>query len=147
MKEKGFTLIEVLIAIALFVISILLLFQLVLLAMRTNLINAKRNDAIMTAFVESEKVKTTRFEDITDEFTTVYRNGTFYFVQKRVSVLPDKPELKEVRVGVYWGMEYGGLHTSHLRFDACMQQHQNIEECKNIAHHSYEYTFLIAEAL
>ncbi|GEM_PF-2813846 len=149
MKEKGFTLIELLISLALFVVSILLLFQLVLLAMRVNLINSKRNSAVMTAFTETEKVKAKRFEDIKDEFTEVYKEGTFYFVQKKVSIPEGKPELREIKIGVYWGMEaaVGPSGSGRSRFNECMRDNMDIEQCKSIPHHSYEYTFTIAEAL
>lgn len=149
MKEKGFTLIELLISLTLFVISILLLFQLVLLAMRVNLINSKRNNAVITAFTEIEKVKAKRFEDIRDGFIEIYKDGTFYFVQKKVTVPEGKPELKEVKIGVYWGMEapVGPYGSGRKQFNECMRDNMNIEQCKSIAHHSYEYTFAIAEAL
>lgn len=149
MKEKGFTLIELLISLALFVISILLLFQLVLLAMRVNFINSKRNNAVMTAFSETEKVKGKRFEDIKDEFTGIYKEGTFYFVQKKVTVPQGKPELKEIKIGVYWGMEapVGVYGSGRKQFNECMRDNMDIEQCKSIPHHSYEYTFTIAEAL
>jgi prepilin-type N-terminal cleavage/methylation domain-containing protein len=145
MKEKGFTLVELLISLALFVISILLLFQLVLLAMRVNLVNSKRNNAVITAFSETEKVKAKRFEDIKDEFTEVYKDGTFYFVQKKVTVPAEKPELKEIKIGIYWGMETGT--TKRNQFNECMRNNMDIEQCKSIPHHSYEYTFTVAEAL
>ncbi len=149
MKEKGFTLIELLISLALFVISILLLFQLVLLAMRVNLISSKRNAAVMTAFTETEKVKAKRFEDIRDEFTEVYKEETFYFVQKKVKIPEGKPELREIKIGIYWGMEapVGPYGSYRAQFNQCMRDNQNIEQCKSIPHHSYEYTFTIAEAL
>lgn len=148
MKDKGFTLIELLIALSLFVLSILLLFQLVLLAMRVNMVNAKRNNAIMTAFAESEKVKAKRFEDLKDEFTTVYKDGTFYFVQKTVTIPQDLAgsfisEMREIKVGVYWGWE-----TAHRKgFDQCMEAQKDIEQCKSYPHHSYEHIFYITEAL
>lgn len=154
MKDKGFTLIELLIALSLFVLSILLLFQLVVLAMRVNVVNAKRNIAIMTAFTESEKVKAKRFEDLKDEFTTVYKDGTFYFVQKIVKIPRDKdgsiiPEMREIKIGVYWGMEravgYGGSYRKE--FEQCMEANKDIEQCKSYPHHSYEHILYIAEAL
>ncbi len=149
MKEKGFTLIELLISLALFVISILLLFQLVLLAMRVNLINSTRNNAVLTAFTETEKVKAKRFEDIRDEFTEIYKEGTFYFVQKKVKIPEGKPELREIKIGIYWGTEAARKFYSARRreFEQCMRDNQDIEQCKSIPHHSYEYTFTIAEAL
>lgn len=147
MKERGFTLIELLIALSLFVLSILLLFQLVLLAMRVNFTTAKRNQAVMVAFSESEKVKGKRFEDLQDEFTIVYKDGTYYFVQKTVKIPLDKDgrlinEMREIKVGVYWGWE--GLGSN---FNECMKNNQNIEQCKNHPHHSHEHTFYLTEEL
>ncbi len=148
MKERGFTLIELLVALSLFVLSILLLFQLVLLAMRVNVVNSKRNIAIMTAFAESEKFKAKRFEDLKDEFTIVYREGTFYFVQTSVRIPQDEKgnlmsEMREIKMGVYWGWE--GLRRKD--FDNCMKTQQNIEQCKNYPYHSHEHIFYIAEEL
>lgn len=147
MKERGFTLIELLIALSLFVLSILLLFQLVLLAMRVNFTTAKRNQAVMVAFSESEKVKGKRFEDLHDEFTIVYKDGTYYFVQKTVKTPLDKDgklinEMREIKVGVYWGWE--GLGSN---FNECMKNNQNIEQCKVYPHHSHEHTFYLTEEL
>lgn len=151
MKDKGFTLIELLIALSLFVLSILLLFQLVVLAMRVNVVNAKRNNAIMTAFTETEKVKAKRFQDLKDEFTTVYKDGTFYFVQKTVKIPRDKdgniiPEMREIKVGVYWGWETAYI-IHRKEFDQCMEVQKDIEQCKSYPHHSYEHILYIAEAL
>lgn len=156
MKEKGFTLIELLIALSLFVLSILLLFQLVLLAMRVNVLNAKRNQAVMIAFSESEKVKGKRFEDLPDgfkEFTIHFKDGTYYFVHKTVRIPLDREgklmnEMREVKVGIYWGWEFRvWQYIRSTEFSECMKNKQNIEECKNYPHHSYESTFYITEAI
>ncbi|MGQ9618317.1 MAG: type IV pilus modification PilV family protein [Candidatus Aminicenantia bacterium] len=154
-EEKGFTLIEVLVSLAIFVLLIITLFQLVLLAMRTNVITGKRNNAVNAVFVEAEKIKVKRFEDIQNYFTQIYQDGTFYFVQTDVNFPPTAPGLqnnqylKEIKIGVYWGMEYpvGYYGSQRKDFNQCMIENQNIEQCKNIAHHSYEYTFYVAEAL
>lgn len=107
-NEKGFSLIEILVALLLMQLVLLVLLEVAVLIMNTNLRDTLRDFGVQVTQTEIAKYRSQRFEDIpTGTKTSVYQRkiGSAHYefnVTSTVSDVPGNPDLKTLQVLTQW---------------------------------------------
>lgn len=98
----GFSLIEMLAAMALLCIGLLALCSCFGTTVISNVYAAERGDAVRLAQEQMEEAKGMRFSDVTSRTERVDRNGMIYNCRMDVKERISNPDLKDVAVTVAW---------------------------------------------
>ncbi|MDA8170025.1 MAG: prepilin-type N-terminal cleavage/methylation domain-containing protein [Nitrospiraceae bacterium] len=116
MDRKGVSLVEVLIAMALFLFVFMALLQTSLLSLDTNVSNMLRNEAIKIGAMDMNDARNTLFNNVASGGPVVvdrsFRNMTVPFsVNTTVVNLDAAPDNKQVTITVFW--TWKGRNYSH----------------------------------